>query len=203
MQLMQFKPHFNVEIIDCEQVVLFSEDKHHLLQGSTYVAIAELIRSSPMSEEAIIEKLLRKFPLECIQETLLRLKKKGFFSKLCNKTAKNVLAFWSDVELDEGIGVKPSIVIKNFSQHGSSDLTTALCNLSLKVGESGNFFIAIADNYISHELEEFNCARLLDNKPWMLLKPSGRIIWIGPIFNNFSEVVKILLIKDLLRKCPY
>ncbi len=64
----------------------------------------------------------------------------------------------------------------------SSDLTTALGNLSLKVNDAGDFFIAIVDNYICHELEEFNCARLQDKKPWMLLKPSGRIIWIGPIF---------------------
>lgn len=67
---MQFKPHFNVEIINCEQLVFFSEDKHHLLQGSIYVAIADLIRSSPMSEEAIIENLLPKFPLKCIQEAV-------------------------------------------------------------------------------------------------------------------------------------
>ncbi len=117
MQLMQFKPHFHVEIIDSEQLVLFSEDKHYLLQGSIYVAIAELIHSGPMPEEAIIEILLPKFPFECIQEAFSRLKKKGFFSKFCNKTAKNVLAFWSDLALDEEARVKPSIVIKNFSQH--------------------------------------------------------------------------------------
>lgn len=179
---MQFKPHFHVEIIDCEQLVLFSEDKHHLLQGSIYVAIAELIHSGPMPEATIIEILLPKFPLECIQEAFSRLKKKGFFSKSCNKTTKNILAFWSDLALDEEARVKPSIVIKNFSQYSSSDLTTALGNLSLKVDESGDFFIAIVDNYICHELEEFNYARLQDKKPWMLLKPSGRIIWIGPIF---------------------
>jgi len=182
MQLMQFKPHFHLEIIDSEKLVLFSEDKHHLLQGSIYVAIAELIQTGPMPEEAIIEVLLPKFSLECIQEAFSRLKKKGFFSKFCSKTAKNVLAFWSDLILDEEISIKPSIVIKNFSQHSSSDLATALSNLSLKVDESGDFFIAIVDNYICHELEEFNCARLQDKKPWMLLKPSGRIIWIGPIF---------------------
>lgn len=77
------------------------------------------------------------------------------------------MAFWSDLALNEEARVKPSIVIKNFSQHSSSDLTTALDNLSLKVEESGDFFVAIVDNYICHELEEFNCARLQDKKPWM------------------------------------
>lgn len=179
---MQFKPHFHVEIIDCEQLVLFSEDKRHWLRGSIYVEIARLILSRPMSEEIITESLLPKFPLGCIQEALIRLKKKGFVSKFCNKTPKNVLAFWSDLALDMDVRAKTSIGIKNFSQHSSSDLTNALENLSLKVGKSGDFFVVIVDNYISDELEAFNKVRLEDKKPWLLLKPSGRIIWIGPIF---------------------
>lgn len=183
MQLLQFKPNFHISIIDCEQLVLFSEDKHHLLQGSIYVAIAELIHSCPMSEEVITETLLPKFPLECIKEAFIRLKKKGFLSKFSDKIPRNVSAFWSDLTLDAEVSVKPSIVIKNFSQHSSSDLATALGNLSLKVDdESGDFFIVIVDNYICEELALFNKARLQDKKPWMLLKPSGRIIWIGPIF---------------------
>lgn len=147
MHLLHFKPNFHVEIIDCEQLVLFSEDKQHLLRGSIYVAIAKLIRSCPMSEEIIIENLLPKFPLECIQEALTRLKKKGFVSRFCNETPTNILAFWSDLTLDEEVQVKSSIVIKNFSRHSSSDLTIALDNLSLKVDRSRDFFIVIVDNY--------------------------------------------------------
>lgn len=182
MQLMQFKPNFHIEIIDCEQLVLFSEVKQHLLQGSIYVAIADLIHSCPMTEEIITENLLPKFPLECIQEAFIRLKKKGFVSKFCNKTPKNILAFWSDLSLDDEVQIKSSIVIKNFTQHSSSYLASALDNLSLKVDKSGDFFIVIVDNYICDELDAFNNARLKDKKPWMLLKPSGHIIWIGPIF---------------------
>ncbi|CDZ79839.1 bacteriocin biosynthesis docking SCAFFOLD, SagD family [Candidatus Rubidus massiliensis] len=184
MPLIQFKSHFRLEIIDCEQLVLFSEDKHHLLQGSVYVEIAKLIISNPISEETIIKNLLPKFPLKLLQEAFSRLRKKGFLTDFCNKIEKNILAFWSDLSLDEVKGKKTSIAIKNFSQNNVLDLITALEKLSLKVTEFGDFFIVLVDNYICHELEEFNLARLHDKKPWMLLKPSGRIIWIGPIFES-------------------
>lgn len=59
MQLIQFKPNFYFEIIDYEQFVLFSEDKHHLLKGLTYNAIATIIHEQQMMEKDIIEKFAR------------------------------------------------------------------------------------------------------------------------------------------------
>ncbi len=182
MQLMHFKPNFHVEIIDSEQVVLFSEDQHHLLQGPIYVAIAEMICNGPASEKDVVDNLLAKFSNEWIQEALNRLKRKGFITKYCDNVAKNIMAFWSDLALEGKARAKQSIVIKNFSKHNSSELVNILNSLSLKVAESGDFFIVIVDNYICGELDDFNKARLRDRKPWMLLKPSGRVIWIGPIF---------------------
>jgi len=186
MQLVHFKPNFHVEIINSEQVVLFSEDQHHLLQGSVYVAIAQKICKSPASEKDIVDNLLGNFSNEWIQEALRRLKRKGFITEYCDNIAKNIVAFWSDLALEGEIGNKQSIVITNFSKHSSSELINILNSLSLKVTETGDFHIVIVDNYISAELDDFNKARLKDRKPWMLFKPSGRIIWIGPIFEPNS-----------------
>jgi hypothetical protein len=36
--LLAFKPHFLVEIIEPEQVILFSEDKHYLLNENIFLA---------------------------------------------------------------------------------------------------------------------------------------------------------------------
>lgn len=181
MQIISFKPNFHVEIIDSERVVLFTEDQHHLLQGYIYVAIAKLIIGNPLSEEALIGNLLSKFPKELIGKTLDRLKIKGFITNNSENLAKNIKAFWSDLRL-ENFENTQSVVIKNFSSQDPSELINILKSLSLRVSNSGDFFIVIVDNYISEELEEFNNARLSDGKPWMLMKPSGRIIWIGPIF---------------------
>ncbi len=182
MSLTCFKPNFNIEILDNEQVVLFSEDRHHLLKGSIYVAIAEIIRFTPLSEQDIIDNLSRKFPVELTKEALRRLKTKNFTVKNCNKTPKNITGFWSDLLLENPNKEGFAIVVKNFSKHSSSELVNALKNLSLEVAEFGGFFVVIVDNYICGELADFNEARLKDGTPWMLLKPSGSTIWIGPIF---------------------
>jgi ribosomal protein S12 methylthiotransferase accessory factor len=182
--LLCFKPHFNVEIVDSEQVVLFSEDKQHLLKGFIYAAIAEILKVNPVSEKTIFDNLLKKFSFECIQEALTRLKSKKFITKHEEMVQKNIKAFWSDLALDSEDIAQKSIIIQNFSRHSSSDILEAMNSLSLSVNDSGNFFIVIVDNYICKELEDFNKERLKDGKPWMLFKPSGRVIWIGPIFES-------------------
>ncbi len=59
--LLTFKPHFHVEIMDHEQVVLFSEDRHHSLKGRIYIAIAELLNTSPTSRDSIFRSLAKNF----------------------------------------------------------------------------------------------------------------------------------------------
>lgn len=188
MQLLQFKQNFHVEIVDSEQVVLFSEDNYFLLAGAIYAAIARILVHNPMSEEAITESLLSKFPLNCIKDAFNRLHTKEFLSIFCNKTPKNVSAFWCELNLNRKVNSKPSVAIKNFSSHCSSQLISALKSLAVNVENSdlGDFFIVIVNNYICDELVAFNELRLQDKKPWMLLKPSGRIIWIGPIINPIN-----------------
>lgn len=177
-----FKPHYLVEIIEPAQVVLFSEDKHFLLQGEIYVALAQLLEKKPESKNAIFENLKREYSEELIQQALQRLTSKGFIAEHADSIPSNIAAFWSDVNLPASQPTSKSVTVLNFSQHDPGHLINALEDLSVMVNDAGDFFIVVTDNYISKELELFNTQRLQDEKPWMLLKPTGRILWIGPIF---------------------
>ena len=74
-----FKPHFHVKIVNSKNVVLFSEDKQHLLKRSVYSAIAEIIIKKPTTENTIFSELLKKnIYFQNIQEALARLKQKNY-----------------------------------------------------------------------------------------------------------------------------
>lgn len=177
-----FKPHYAVEIIEPAQIVLFSEDKHFLLQGEIYVALAKLLETKPESKNTIFKHLKKAYSEEFIKKAIQRLTSKGFIAEHADGIPKNIAAFWSDTNLPATPPTYKSANVLNFSQHDPSPLINALENLSVKVNGAGDFFIVVTDNYISKELELFNSQRLQDKKPWMLLKPTGRIVWIGPIF---------------------
>ncbi len=120
-----------------------------------------------------------------MQVALNRLKQKGFVTYFSSDTPKNVWAFWSDLNLTAINEVKQKIFIHNFSRINSLALKEALTNLFLQIEETealSDIYIVIAENYISKQIEIFNSTRLKDKKPWLLVKPTGNIIWIGPIF---------------------
>jgi ribosomal protein S12 methylthiotransferase accessory factor len=57
-----------------------------------------------------------------------------------------------------------------------------LASVGVKLGENGDRSVVLTDDYLQEDLEEINQKALQDDRPWMLVKPLGTEIWIGPIF---------------------
>ena len=171
-----FKPNFNVEILDSGRVVLFSEDQHHLLVGPLYAEIANMLRDGPQDETVVLATLSKKYSIKCACEALSRLKRKGFLGTYVENVSLNNTAFWSDTNLTpDGLEYKTAI-IKNFIYNDISYLINSLKSLGVSVNYDGDFYVVVVDNYINNDMEVFNKERLIDRKPWIMVKPTGRII---------------------------
>jgi ribosomal protein S12 methylthiotransferase accessory factor len=45
-----------------------------------------------------------------------------------------------------------------------------------------NFSVVLVDDYLDDRLHSFNRSALTRSRPWMVAKPVGSVIWVGPIF---------------------
>lgn len=61
-------------------------------------------------------------------------------------------------------------------------LTSALAALNIQVHKDGDFAVVLSDDYLQYGLGEFNSAALKSGRPWLLVKPLGMTLWIGPNF---------------------
>nr|MDJ0680746.1 TOMM precursor leader peptide-binding protein [Xenococcaceae cyanobacterium MO_167.B52] len=48
--------------------------------------------------------------------------------------------------------------------------------------DEGDLTVVLTDDYLHPNLDEFNQQALKTKTPWMLVKPLGTILWIGPLF---------------------
>src|SRR6266480_7873524 len=48
--------------------------------------------------------------------------------------------------------------------------------------DTGQFGVALTDDYLQEALATYNQAALALQRPWLLVKPVGTINWIGPVF---------------------
>jgi hypothetical protein len=58
----------------------------------------------------------------------------------------------------------------------------ALRSVGLMAGEPGQFLIVLTDDYLRGDLRMFNEKALHGGRPWLLVKPVGSSVWLGPLF---------------------
>nr|ANA85205.1 TrfD [Prochloron sp. L6] len=197
---LQIKPHFHVEIIEPKQVYLLGEQGNHALTGQLYCQILPFLNGE-YTREQIVEKLDGQVPEEYIDFVLSRLVEKGYLTEVAPELSLEVAAFWSE------LGIAPSVVAEGLKQPVT--VTTAgkgiregiVANLAAALEEAGiqvsdpkapkapkagdstaQLQVVLTDDYLQPELAALNKEALERQQPWLLVKPVGSILWLGPLF---------------------
>jgi ribosomal protein S12 methylthiotransferase accessory factor len=188
----QIKPHYHIEIIESKQVYLLGEQDNHALSGQLYCQILPFL-DGHHSREQIAAKLNGEVPLDYIDYVLNRLLEKGYLTEAAPSLPPEVAAFWSE------LGIAPAHAARALSQsvrlqaagnrisQGMVDLlTTALRDLGVPVhaadSEEIALTIVLTDDYLHPDLARINQQQLQRQQPWLLLKPLGSVLWLGPVF---------------------
>jgi ribosomal protein S12 methylthiotransferase accessory factor len=188
----QIKPHYHVEIIEPKQVYLLGEQDNHALTGQLYCQILPFL-DGHHSREQIAEQLKGEVPLDYIDFVLNRLMEKGYLTEAAPEMAPEVAAFWSD------LGIAPAQAAQALGQPVSLKtagdrippamvdlLTTALQDLGVAVhpadSEAVALTIVLTDDYLHPDLATFNQQQIDRQQPWLLVKPLGSVLWLGPVF---------------------
>ncbi len=181
-----FKPHFHVETIDGEGVFLLTEEGHTVLTGKIYELVAPLINGKNNGEE-IVDSLSEKLSPEKVYYALALLEKKGYIMDNYVCEFPGAAAFWTANGLDpEKAEHRLSTTPLSIASFGGIDVdlfTQALSSLGINPGHDTDFNVVLTDDYLRAGLSAYNLDALEKNKPWMLIKPVGQKIYLGPIFN--------------------
>ena len=190
MKKPQLKPHFRLEIIEPKHVYLLSEYSTHALTGGLYCQILPLLTGKHTRED-LIQKLDGQVPAEHLDYVLDRLDKQGYLTDAAHILPPDVAAFWS------AIGVDPLTVANQLPQMqvsvttvGAVDPKPMLVALEaigitaqLTPSPDHALHIVLTDDYLQPELAQINQTALQTNQPWLLVKPIGAVLWLGPLFH--------------------
>jgi bacteriocin biosynthesis cyclodehydratase domain-containing protein len=192
--LLQIQPHFHVEVIEPKQVYLLGEQANYALTGQLYCQILPLL-DGQHNREQIVEKLDGEVPEEYIDYVLDRLAEKGYLTEATPDLSPEVAAFWSE------LGIAPSVAAQglqqlltlttvgdNISEVTVATLASALRDMGIPVqnpteaGSSAALNIVLTDDYLQPELAAINKQALERQQTWLLVKPVGSVLWLGPVF---------------------
>jgi bacteriocin biosynthesis cyclodehydratase domain-containing protein len=181
----RFRPHFHVEIVPGEGVFLLSDTRHSLLRGRLYELIA------PWMDGRTADDLSRQLKAEAspaeIFYALTQLEKKGYLCEDEPSLPVEHASLWSSLQIAPNIAVqqlaKRPIVVRAFGVDAHPFLEL-LKSLHVQLANEGPADVVLTDSAMRQELRSCNAESLRDGRPWLLVKPTGREVWVGPLFHH-------------------
>ena len=81
------------------------------------------------------------------------------------------------------------IAVQAFADLGKEDLIANLKSLDIQVinesdSDQADLTVVLIDDYLNPNLDQFNQQSLQSKVPWLLVKPVGTMIWLGPLFDS-------------------
>ena len=74
------------------------------------------------------------------------------------------------------------VSVTSLGSVSTTELIDILESMQIKVAEEGDIKVVLTDDYLQEDLQKLNQKCLDEKRPWMLVKPVGTVLWIGPIF---------------------
>jgi bacteriocin biosynthesis cyclodehydratase domain-containing protein len=185
LQKPQIKAHFHVEIVKGEGVFLISEVGHSVLNGRLFELVTPLIDGRRTTSE-IVDELQSRVSAAEVYYALTLLEKKGYVVEAGWSLGAGEAAYWSIQNLSPEMAAvrlaEAQVCVTAFGQVPLDAFVTCLGSLRVSNGEAGRLGIVLTDDYLRTELQAYNQEALRRARPWMLIKPVGAQILIGPVF---------------------
>jgi ribosomal protein S12 methylthiotransferase accessory factor len=193
---MGFKRHLRVEVSDGERVYLFSEHGLRVLRGAVVSALAPLLDGS-----RDVPGLLRDLPAglsaDQVAVVVARLVEAGVVAMRSPAAGTEhdeaALGYWDNAGVDatEAV-VRTAAGILGVRAVGDVDgdaATNALRDAGLSVisepvdmAPTTDLSVVLCDDYLHPDLAAVDEAHRRAGRPWLLAKPTGATVWVGPVF---------------------
>jgi bacteriocin biosynthesis cyclodehydratase domain-containing protein len=179
----RFKPHLHVATVPDEGVFVLSGAKQALLRGRLYQLVTPFVDGR--SADEICDQLAERASAAEVYYTLSQLERKGFLTEADDNTLTADAAWWSSQEIDHGTAAS-RLSQNRVAVHGfgvdCEPLEALLAASGVGTGDDGALAVVAVDHYLRTELAAQNDAALAGGRPWLLVRPAGNQLWLGPLF---------------------
>jgi len=181
----EFKRYFRSIFVPSEGVVLQSEHGHVFLRGHVYSRLAPLLDGQHTVEE-VVDKLNGRVSAVEVVYALKLLAQRGYVVDAAPSVPPTQAAFWDVLNVEPGEAIvrlrETSVSVKTFGNIPLEPFLSLLTVLGVPVSDDGACTVVLTDDYLHDELSAFNSEALAYEHPWLLVKPVGTEVWIGPLF---------------------
>jgi oxazoline/thiazoline synthase len=196
----KLKHFFHAESVGKEGVFLLSERGSFQIREPLYQLLTPLINGRDTPDEIVEKALQHLVSKEASAEdviyagaeayhALMRMEEEGYIVESDDdQLLSSLAAFCETLNVDTKEANRrlqaTTVEIKTFGPIAASEFISMLISLNIQVvSEGGDIEVILTDDYLQEGLDVLNQKAVQRSRPWMLVKPMGTIVWIGPIFH--------------------
>lgn len=182
----RLKRHLHA-VVSGNRVWLLSETGHRVLESPLLAALVPLIDGHRTAEEIadLARGTLRAID---VLHGLWQLEDAGYASLSADGTEDDGRGAWLDMAgvPGEDAGAQARVravgVLDLLGNGAGGVLSERLSAAAIAQSADAEFTVVLVDDYLAPALEDVNRRALAASRAWMLVKPVGAVVWIGPLF---------------------
>ncbi len=189
MEQPRLKAHFSAEVVDGSKVFLVAEDEHYLIQGTGPVKILPYLdgrHTVPQIAEALSSEL-------SLAGTVGAIRRFAAYDVLADGPGAPTggeLAFWDslrDTATEPAARTPASVDVVAIGRADPEPVLRALASSGINAAWAADgaghaeLTVAVTDDYLDPALGAISTAFLRAGRRWMLAKPTGLVLWLGPL----------------------
>ena len=170
-------PHLLAQYLPGEGLFVVSEHGSNVLVGEVFANLLPLLTGT-LSVDEILDRATGQHSEAEVLYALDLLESTGYLVDGCSGSASQS-GYWSARKAPAS---SRKLTIVNHSSQDLAPLAELIAEQGLELHPSDGLRVVLVDDYLDPVLETHNKEWLASGTPWMLVKPTGNILWFGPIF---------------------
>ena len=189
-----FRRHLRAEVVAGEAAYLFSENGVTALTGAHIDRLAPLLDGTRDLRSVLSEMPAGTTP-EQIQDLVARLTLAGLVTVRRHPRTdaeEQALAYWDAAGLDSAAATaslaEARVALRTVGDVDRAAATDALSAAGLTLvpdrdpDAGADLSVVLCTDYLAPGLAEIDATYRAAGRPWLLAKPSGSTVWVGPVF---------------------
>ncbi|WP_411081369.1 TOMM precursor leader peptide-binding protein [Streptomyces sp. cmx-18-6] len=185
-----FKRHLRVETVSGEAVYLLSERGTTVLRGPQVEALAPLLDGT-RTLSAVIADAASTVPAGDVGELIAALARADLVGYRDPQADSAAAAYWElaglgSTRVEAALGTTPvHVVALGRTDEAAARAECAAAGLSLASSVADAAFgLVLCDDYLEPALAGTDALFRAAGKPWLLARPGGPEVWVGPVFGT-------------------
>lgn len=194
-----------MQVIPPDLIIFVGETGQSGFKGVLFPLLAPLIDGTRTVQQ--IADALKDHNILHVHHAMTLLEQENYIVEADDGDNPDHRAFGDALDIDPQLRqqrlTQTSVQIVRCGRVSTEPLETLLDRLLIRRGEEGDLLIVVTDDYLRDEIAAINRKALRTGLPWMLIKPVGSVIWIGPIFSADKSACWACLAERLRQNLPF